>query len=117
MLVLTRKKREQVRIGQEITITVIRVKGNYVQLGIEAPREVRVVRGELPTFDADEKEPHREFSACLSPAARQLEKSTQHRAPSPGTASSGSRKTITTGPLADRVQGVSRLSAAVLATS
>jgi carbon storage regulator CsrA len=117
MLVLTRKKQEQVRIGQEITITVIRVKGNYVQLGIEAPREVRVVRGELPTFDADEKEPHREFSACLSPAARQLEENFQHRAPSPGTASSESRRTIATGPLAGRVQGVSRLPGAVLATS
>jgi carbon storage regulator CsrA len=47
MLVLTRKLDEAVRIGEDIKITVIRVKGNTVRLGIEAPRSVRVVRDEL----------------------------------------------------------------------
>ena len=47
MLVLTRKLKESIRIGDAITVTVLRVKGNTVRLGIEAPREVRVVRGEL----------------------------------------------------------------------
>jgi carbon storage regulator CsrA len=47
MLVLTRKKEEKLQIGQEITITVLRIKGNSVQLGIEAPRNVRVMRQEL----------------------------------------------------------------------
>ena len=47
MLVLTRKLHEQIRIGENITITILRIKGSGVRVGIEAPREVRVVRGEL----------------------------------------------------------------------
>lgn len=53
MLVLTRKTTETIRIGNEITITILRVKGQTVRVGIEAPRDVRVVRGELPTKDGD----------------------------------------------------------------
>ncbi len=52
MLVLTRKHQQQIRIGGNITITVLRVKGNTVRLGIEAPRNIRVVRGELPLNDS-----------------------------------------------------------------
>lgn len=48
MLVLTRKQDQQIQIGDNITLTILRVKGNTVRVGIDAPREVRVVRGELP---------------------------------------------------------------------
>lgn len=48
MLVLTRKQQQQIKIGDEITITILRLRGNTVRVGIEAPRTVRVVRGELP---------------------------------------------------------------------
>jgi len=48
MLVLTRKLQERICIGNDITVTVLRVKGQQVRIGIEAPRDVRVVRGELP---------------------------------------------------------------------
>lgn len=48
MLVLTRKLNEQIQIGNDITITVVRVKGNTVRVGIDAPRDVRIVRAELP---------------------------------------------------------------------
>ena len=48
MLVLTRKFRDQIQIGDNITITILRVKGQSVRVGIEAPRDVRVVRSELP---------------------------------------------------------------------
>jgi carbon storage regulator CsrA len=47
MLVLTRKQKECIKIGDSITITILRVQGQAVRVGIEAPREVRVVRGEL----------------------------------------------------------------------
>jgi carbon storage regulator CsrA len=50
MLVLTRKYQEKIRIGDNITITVLRTKGKAVRLGIEAPTDVPVVRGEL-TFE------------------------------------------------------------------
>jgi carbon storage regulator CsrA len=48
MLVLTRKLQQQIKIGDQIIVTILRVKGNTVRVGITAPREVRVVRGELP---------------------------------------------------------------------
>jgi len=47
MLVLTRKPQEKIRIGDGITITVIKTKGKGVRLGIEAPADVPVLRGEL----------------------------------------------------------------------
>lgn len=48
MLVLSRKQQEEIAIGENIKITVIKIKGNTVRLGIEAPRDVKVIRGELP---------------------------------------------------------------------
>ncbi len=47
MLVLSRKEGQRVLIGDNIVITVNRVSGNRITLGIEAPKDVRVVRGEL----------------------------------------------------------------------
>lgn len=52
MLVLTRKKQEQIQIGDNVTITIVRIKGNTVRVGIEAPDDVRVARGELVAKDA-----------------------------------------------------------------
>lgn len=51
MLVLTRKTQEQIYIGDNIKISILKLKGNTVRIGIEAPRDIRVLRGELPTFD------------------------------------------------------------------
>ena len=51
MLVLTRKLQQQIKIGDSITVTVLRVKGSTVRIGVQAPRDVRVVRGELPKGD------------------------------------------------------------------
>jgi carbon storage regulator len=47
MLILTRKAGEQLRIGDQIVVTVQRVDRNSVRIGIEAPGEVPIVRGEL----------------------------------------------------------------------
>lgn len=47
MLVLTRKLDESIRIGDDIKVTILRIKGNTIRVGIEAPRDVRVVRSEL----------------------------------------------------------------------
>jgi len=61
MLVLTRKPQEKIRIGDGITITVIKTKGSGVRLGIEAPADVTVLRGELlaarDSFDKAEQAP------------------------------------------------------------
>jgi carbon storage regulator CsrA len=54
MLVLTRKYQEKIRIGDNITITVLRAKGKAVRLGIEAPTDVPVIRGELSFESAED---------------------------------------------------------------
>ena len=71
MLVLTRKPQEKIRIGEGITITVIKTKGSGVRLGIEAPADVPVLRGELLAardsfVEAEEEEaPAREAASPL----------------------------------------------------
>lgn len=56
MLVLTRKLQEKICIGNDITVTILRVKGQQVRIGIEAPRNVRVIRGELPPMSNDREQ-------------------------------------------------------------
>ena len=47
MLVLTRRTSEKLVIGDNIVITIVRIDGGQVRVGIEAPREVSVRRAEL----------------------------------------------------------------------
>jgi len=47
MLILTRKVGETLKIGHEITVTVLTVKGNQVRIGITAPEDVQVHREEI----------------------------------------------------------------------
>ena len=47
MLVLSRKLGEQVRIGNDIVVTVVKLSGNRVRLGINGPKQVPIRRGEL----------------------------------------------------------------------
>ena len=62
MLALTRKEGETIRIGEEIVVTVSQIKGNRVRISIEAPREARILRGELT--------PHEEQVRELLPLSR-----------------------------------------------
>ena len=47
MLVLSRKESEKIRLGDSIVVTIVRVSGDKVRLGIEAPPDVVVLRDEL----------------------------------------------------------------------
>lgn len=57
MLVMTRKAGQQIVIDGQITITVVKIQGNRISLGIEAPRDIAVHRAEIlfdrPETDAD----------------------------------------------------------------
>ena len=53
MLVLTRKLMEKLYIGDEICVTVVRLEGGQVRLGIDAPRQIPVVRAELRPKSAE----------------------------------------------------------------
>ena len=54
MLILSRKIDEKIKIGEEITITIIDVHGDQVKIGVEAPKNVKVFRQEV--FDAIQTE-------------------------------------------------------------
>jgi len=47
MLVLARRRNEGIVIGDGVTVTILEIRGNQVRLGIEAPKDVRVLREEL----------------------------------------------------------------------
>ena len=51
MLVLSRKERERIRLGDSIVLTVVRISGDRVRLGIEAPADLLVIREELDVED------------------------------------------------------------------
>ncbi|HEY8908994.1 MAG TPA: carbon storage regulator CsrA [Desulfosporosinus sp.] len=50
MLALTRKVGERIVIGDNIVVTVVSIKGDSIRLAIEAPKEIKIYRGEI--FDA-----------------------------------------------------------------
>jgi len=83
MLVLSRKEGERIVIGDNITLVVSKVSGNRVTIGIEAPKDIKVVRGELSDSDESiatkpglQKDPRsislREFAAAVLPMQRQV---------------------------------------------
>lgn len=53
MLVLSRKPGEKLQIGDSIEVTIVRIGPNTVRLGIEAPRDVNIVRSELQASGED----------------------------------------------------------------
>lgn len=72
MLVLSRKVGERLVIGGNITVVISRVAGNRVTIGIEAPEDVRIVRGEL--------KPEREAMAGIGSAVSKMAIHQDHHA-------------------------------------
>jgi len=73
MLVLSRKESERIRLGDSIVVTVVRVAGDKVRLGIEAPADMLVLREELepharaagsPPSPAEAAHPRRNEREC-----------------------------------------------------
>ena len=55
MLVLSRKKNQTIIIDGKIEIEVLKIKGNTIRIGVTAPRDVKVLRGELSPFEIEMK--------------------------------------------------------------
>ncbi len=68
MLVLSRKRDQQIIIGDGIVITVVEIRGDKVRLGIEAPREVSVHRREI--YEAIQRENEQAAQIGLDAARR-----------------------------------------------
>jgi carbon storage regulator len=51
MLVLSRKESERIRLGDSIILTIVKIAGDKVRVGIEAPDNILVLRDELQPFD------------------------------------------------------------------
>ena len=68
MLVLSRKPGEALRVGEEVEITIVEVKGDMVRLGIQAPRDVQVWRKELWEAIVAENIKAAEEAAAAAPA-------------------------------------------------
>jgi carbon storage regulator len=66
MLVLSRKVGERIHVGDNITLEIRRIAGNRVTLALDAPRNVRILRGELELAA-------REFRTLEEPVARTSE--------------------------------------------
>ncbi len=47
MLILSRKTDEKIKIGEDITLTIIEIRGDQVKIGVEAPKSVKVFRQEV----------------------------------------------------------------------
>ncbi len=56
MLILTRKSTETIHIGHDITITVKKITGGKVRLGIEAPQRISIRRSEVPEAKIDTRQ-------------------------------------------------------------
>jgi carbon storage regulator len=70
VLILRRRVGEKIVIGEGITVVVSRVSGGRVTLGIEAPDDVHIVRGELRVFE--EHRPHQPVMPVLAAAGDSL---------------------------------------------
>ncbi|MFT7287365.1 MAG: carbon storage regulator [Halieaceae bacterium] len=84
MLILTRKEGESLRLGDNITVTVVSVKGGHVRIGIDAPRELAVHREEIYQKISGSNE-----AAGAAPAPANTQGLTDARSPDSGEGEAG----------------------------
>jgi len=68
MLILSRKVDQKIKIGTDITLSIIEIRGDQVKIGVEAPKSVKVFRQEV--LEAIQSE---NIAAATQPSAEQLQ--------------------------------------------
>jgi carbon storage regulator len=102
MLVLTRKARQQIQIGPYVTITILAIKGQAVRVGIEAPKDVSVLRMELA-----EKLAAGSFDPTVLAAMEKVDREAEISS-TPGNEDTGGRAKSANGSLRCRVSRVDK---------
>lgn len=74
MLVLSRKETQRIRVGDSVVVTIVKISGDKVRIGIKAPDDVLVLRDELEAWDdtveiVKEAAPAAALPAALAPSA------------------------------------------------
>lgn len=69
MLILSRKVDQKIKIGPDITLSIIEIRGDQVKIGVEAPKSVKVFRQEV--LEAIQSE---NIAAATQPSAEQLQR-------------------------------------------
>ena len=69
MLILSRKVDQKIKIGDDITLSIIEIRGDQVKIGVEAPKSVKVFRQEV--LEAIQSE---NIAAATQPSAEQLQR-------------------------------------------
>lgn len=57
MLVLSRKENQEIVIGEDVVIRVTKINGNRVSIAIEAPRDIKILRGEISNENSIHRQP------------------------------------------------------------
>jgi carbon storage regulator len=69
MLVLSRKESQRIRLGDSIVITIVKISGDKVRVGIDAPSNVLVLRDELEAHEPAKEQPATEVVVTLRQSA------------------------------------------------
>ncbi len=64
MLVLSRREGEKIMIGDSITVTIVRLGGDKIRVGIDAPDNVLILRGELEAFQEQQNAANSSVTLC-----------------------------------------------------
>jgi len=83
MLVLSRKQDQSIVIGDNVKIQVLKISGNTVRIGIQAPNDVKILRGELAPYGIESESESKDSDAASFSIELELDQDDLTRLPNP----------------------------------